>query len=70
MTIFSKFMQIYDQNLFRLEERWGCSTTLLTVLTALHFNGFDLSIRDTAIDKKYFSTGPLMFNVPNKTLIT
>ena len=31
---------------------------------------FDLNIRDTAISKKYFSTGPSMFSVPNKVLIT
>ena len=30
---------------------------------------FELSLRDTTIDKKYFYTGPLMFNVPNKALI-
>jgi len=30
---------------------------------------FDLSIHDTAIGKKYFATGPSMFNVPNKALI-
>ena len=30
---------------------------------------FDFSIPDTAIDKKYFSVGPLMFNVPNKAMI-
>jgi len=29
---------------------------------------FDLSISDTIIDKKYFSTDPPMFNVPNKAL--
>jgi len=31
---------------------------------------FDLSICDAAIGKKYFSTGPAMFNVHNKALIT
>jgi len=31
---------------------------------------FDLSICNTAISKKYFSMGPLMFNVSNKALIT
>jgi len=30
---------------------------------------FDLSIGDTAISKKYFSTGPSMFSVPNKAFI-
>ena len=31
---------------------------------------YDFSIRDTAIGKKYFSVGRLMFNVPNKAMIT
>ena len=38
-------------------------------LDHLTLQWFDLSIRNTAIRKKYFSTGPSMLNVPNKALI-
>ena len=39
-------------------------------ITLKTLQSFDLSIRETAIGKKDFSTSPSVFNVPNKALIT